>query len=315
MRRLSAMARAPWALALSISLSLAGVAVAGSAAAEEPYVAKFQEGRALLKENKYAEALEKFQESLALKPASGTLLNIGDCQERLGRYASAVSTFEQARALAAEEKRPEREKEAAARALELQPMISTVTVNAPADVKIDIDGGPAETGKPVSVDGGPHVVHVETTCKRPKDLTVTVADKADAQTVTIDVASLEVDPACAPKKAASSSMSTERLLSYVAGGAGVVALGVGVGFGIAASSKKGDLEDACPEYPQHCRLDRKAELDDTYDSASTSATISTISFIGAAALIGGGVVLYILSPEWKQRQTTGRPFVPGRFYF
>jgi tetratricopeptide (TPR) repeat protein len=288
-----------------------------AAAAEEPvepYVQKFKEGRKLLTDNKFAEALEKFQESAALKQASGTLLNIGDCQEHLGRYASALSSFEQARALAAEEKKPEREKEAADRATKLQPLISSVTVKAPADAKIAIDGGPAEAGKPVSVDGGQHVVHAELKCKRPKDVPITVGNKSDAQTVKIDEASFDPDPACAPKPE-ESHLSTERMLSYVAGGAGVVALGFGIGFGLSASSQKSDLTDACPEYPLRCNINKKHELDDKYDSASTAATISTIGFVGAIALIGGGVALYILSPEWKQRQTTGRPFVPGRFYF
>lgn len=290
--------------------------VAANADAPEPYIAKFTEGRVLLKENKFTEALEKFQESLALKSASGTLLNIGDCHEHLGHYASAVSAFEQARAQAAEEKKPEREKEAAARAKELQAMVSSVTVKAPPEVTLAIDGGPAEPDKPVSVDGGPHVVHVEMKCRRSKDLPITVGNKADAQVVKVDPNTLDPDPSCAPKKV-ETQMSTERLLSYVAGGVGVVGLGVGIGFGIVAAGQKGDLTDACPEYPLRCNINRRAELDDKYDSASTSATVSTIGFIGALAFIGGGVALYILSPEWKNAQTQQgrRPFVPGRFYF
>lgn len=298
----------------ALVLSLTFFASNSWAADDEPYIAKFKEGRKLLTENKFAEALEKFQESAALKSASGTFLNMGDCQEHLGRYASALSSFEQARALAAEEKKPDREKEAAERAQKLQGMISSVTIKAPPDVKIAIDGGPAEPGKPVHVDGGQHVVHAELKCKRPKDIPITIADKSDAQTVAIDVDAMDPDPACASKPV-EQGMSTERLLSYVAGGAGVVALGFGIGFGISAAGKKSDLVDACPEYPLRCNINKKHDLDAQYDSASTAATISTIGFVGAIVLIGGGVALYILSPEWKNRQTTGRPFVPGRFYF
>lgn len=278
----------------------------------EPYIAKFNEGRALVKQEKWAEALEKFQDSANLKPGSGTLLNIGDCQEHLQKYASAVTSFEQARALAAEEKKPEREKEAADRATKLQPMISTVTIKAPADAQLSIDGGAAGPGAPVSVDGGAHTVRVEIKCKKPREIPITVGNKADTATVNIDVATLDPDPACAPPPAP--GMSTERLLSYVAGGAGVVALGVGIGFGLSASSKEGDLEDMCPSYPSHCSRSQRTALEDKYDSASTSATISTIGFIGAVALLAGGVVLYVISPEWKRGKTTGK-FVPGRFTF
>lgn len=300
----------------SLAFVLALVCLVGQAAAEEPepYIVKFSEGRALLKQNKYSEALEKFQESAAIKPASGTYLNIGDCQEHLGRYASALGAFDQARALAAENKQPEREREAADRATKLLLVASSITVKAPANVKLTIDGTAVEPEKTLPVDGGAHVVHVEMPCKRPKDLPLTVGEKTDPQTVIIDPATLDADPACAPKTRPP-GLSTERMLSYVAGGVGVVALGVGVGFGISAAGQKGELEDACPEYPLRCLISKKSELDAKYDDAHTAATISTIGFVGAIALIGGGVVLYVLSPEWKQSKTVGRPFVPGRFYF
>lgn len=279
----------------------------------EPYIVKFNEGRALVKQEKWAEALDKFEESVALKPAAGTFLNIGDCQEHLQKYASAVTSFEQARALAAEAKQPEREKEAADRATKLQPMISTVTIKAPADAQLSIDGGAAGPGTPVSVDGGAHTVKVEVKCKKPREIPVTVGNKADAAVVNVDVATLDADPACAPPTP-QGGMSTERLLSYVAGGVGVIGLGVGIGFGLSASSKEGDLEDMCPSYPSRCDRSQRAALEDKYDSANTAATISTIGFVGAVAFLAGGVVLYVLSPEWKQSKTTGK-LVPGRFTF
>ena len=282
-------------------------------AADEPYVVKFKEGRALLTANKYTEALEKFQESATMKPAAGTFLNMGDCLEQLGRYSSAISAFEQARALAAENKQPDREKEAAERATKLQPLLSTIRVKAPADVTVTVDGGPTENDKPISVDGGPHIVHAEMKCKRPKDIPLTIGNKADAQTVTVDPSSFEADPACAPKPTESAGPSTERILSYVAGGVGVIGLGFGIGFGLSASSQKGDLEDACPGYPSNCNPARRTELDGMYDDASTAATISTVGFIGAVAFIGAGGALYSLSPEWKKQQSTG--VAPGRFYF
>ena len=114
----------------SIALAFAVLLSAHEAAAQpapEPYVVKFNEGRKLLTDNKYAEALEKIQESLALKEASGTLLNLGDCQEHLGQYASALVAFERARSLAADEKKAERESEAAELARKLEPLTSKIT--------------------------------------------------------------------------------------------------------------------------------------------------------------------------------------------
>jgi hypothetical protein len=301
----------------SVGALLALLFVASTAAAEqppaEPYIAKFKEGRALLDANKFAEALEKFQESLKLKEASGTLLNMGDCQEHLGQYASASISFERARSLAADEKKPEREKEARDRANKLEPLISKITVTAPAGAKITVtvDGGPAELGQPVSVDGGTHVVHAEAVCKRPKDFPLSLGMKADLQTMNIDPATFDPDPACTKQEVAP-TMSTYRLMAFVAGGVGVVAAGFGVGFGVSAAGKKSDLDTMCPSYPEHCALGQKPALDAKYDSAQTSATISTVMFTTAILFVGGGVALYILSPEWKNSQTA---FIPGRWTF
>ena len=244
-------------IALAFALLLSARAAAAAAEEQEPYVAKFAEGRKLLKDNKYAEALEKFEESLALKEASGTLLNMGDCQEHLGRYASASISFERARSLAADNKQPEREKEAADRAKKLDPSISKITIKGPATLQVTVDGGPAELGQPISVDGGSHVVHAEAPCKRSKDFPVSIGMKSDFQTMSIDPATFDPDPTCTKAAPASEPMSKERLLSFVAAGAGVVAAGFGIGFGVSAAGKKSDLEGMCPTYPNHCALGKE----------------------------------------------------------
>jgi len=60
----------------------------------------FQDGKALLAAGKIAEACEAFRRSQELEPRVGTLLNLGDCEEKRGRFATAWSAFVDARALA-----------------------------------------------------------------------------------------------------------------------------------------------------------------------------------------------------------------------
>ena len=48
----------------------------------------------------YTAACPLLERSHSLDPSSGTLLNLGDCQEHLGRTASAWRAFTEARALA-----------------------------------------------------------------------------------------------------------------------------------------------------------------------------------------------------------------------
>ena len=63
----------------------------------------FEQGRALAKDGKYAEACDAFQRSFDLDHATGTELNLGDCHERQGHwrrawelYTAAAEDFERA---------------------------------------------------------------------------------------------------------------------------------------------------------------------------------------------------------------------------
>lgn len=56
----------------------------------------FREGRRLAKQGKLAEACDKFEASERFESSVGTLLNLGDCREKLGRLASAWAAFRMA---------------------------------------------------------------------------------------------------------------------------------------------------------------------------------------------------------------------------
>jgi tetratricopeptide (TPR) repeat protein len=88
----------------SSTLAAIGLATAAARVAADPNNdfkladAYFAEGRALLDAGQVNEACEKFDLSLAKNPnAIGTLVNVAQCQARLGKMASAVATFATAR--------------------------------------------------------------------------------------------------------------------------------------------------------------------------------------------------------------------------
>jgi hypothetical protein len=127
--------------------------------------ALFQEGRRLMKARSFAAACTKFEESLRLDPAVGTMLNLADCFEQVGRTASAWQYWR-----AASDQLPTADKRRAtalARAATLEKILSRLTIElrdgSPAGTRVVRDGttlGAASLGLPLPVDPGRHEVVV-----------------------------------------------------------------------------------------------------------------------------------------------------------
>ena len=68
---------------------------AAAKAPDDPAAAQalFYEARQLMKENKFGLACPKLEESLRLDYGIGTEFNLADCNEKLGRLATAWSQF------------------------------------------------------------------------------------------------------------------------------------------------------------------------------------------------------------------------------
>src|SRR5439155_15077222 len=60
--------------------------------------ALFEQGRELVRADKFAEACDLFERSYRFDPAPGTELNLGDCHEHLGHVAEALRHFDHAAA-------------------------------------------------------------------------------------------------------------------------------------------------------------------------------------------------------------------------
>lgn len=158
----------------------------------------FQDGKALLAAGKVAEACEAFRRSQELEPRVGTLLNLGDCEEKRGRFATAWSAFVDARALATrlgDARATVADQYAAA----LVPKLAYVTVKLPAATapgglvvrRNDGDVPAAELGLEVPIDPG----HYEFAVAAPGFVTWKHSlDLAVGQRAAFQIPALVVDP-------------------------------------------------------------------------------------------------------------------------
>ncbi|HEV8549476.1 MAG TPA: hypothetical protein VGQ57_10615, partial [Polyangiaceae bacterium] len=123
-----------------IGLLLAFVATpsrADEAADRAAAEALYELGQALLEKGNVAEACPKLEASNALDPGVGTLLLLGDCQEKAGKLASAWATFKEAAALARAHDDPSRTSIAELRATALRPRLTFVVFRVSAQNELD----------------------------------------------------------------------------------------------------------------------------------------------------------------------------------
>lgn len=297
-------------LALS-ALSLAPLTAHGqsgeSAAQAE---ALFREGKQLLKDGKTDQACQKLEGSYRLDPAVGTLMNLADCHEKLGKHASAWAEFLSAATLSKRRGESDRETVARDRATALEPKLIKLTIVVPAAVKVDglevrRDGAlvdPASFGSATPVDPGKHSITARATGR--KESTTTVETAGEGKAFTVEIKPLEIDDtpkpvvsappptatATTPPPAPPPPPRTRATVGLVLGGVGAAGIVVGSVFGLMAKSKWSSANCSnkiCPTQSQQ----------DDSTSAKSLATVGTVGFAVGGALLATGAVLYFTAPS------------------
>jgi hypothetical protein len=291
-------------LLVILALVLAPAAANAQNASDEASAQKlFDEGRALVQGGRYAEACAKFAASQQLAPSGGTLLNLADCYEKNGQLASAWAKFHEVATRARRAGRADVEQMADERVKRIEPQLSFVTVVVPPDadiagLEVRRDGEVVPRGAwgtALPIDGGTHAIQASAPKRKARTLSVEVKPSGDRASVTVPTLEVDQAPGSARSEPAPRTWTAQRIVALGVGGAGVVALGVGAGFGLKAVSKNKDAEQLCPASPR-CDDPRGVTLT---EDAKRAATISTISFIAGGALIAGGVVLYLTGGPTK----------------
>lgn len=306
--------------ALSLVIALSAIAPAISAQ-EVTGVAQtlFDEGKKLMKEEKYEQACPKLAESYKLQPFTGTLLNLATCNEKWGKTATAYAQFRDALSASKKEGNSERADYARAHITTLEPKVSHVTITAQtgADVSgvtLSLDGVSVSTavlGASLPVDPGKHVISVSQPGKKTWTTEVEIGKENDTKSVTIPPLEAEPekpkeDKTPPPKVPVAPPPKRDNTPAWIIGGAGVALVGVGVFTGITASSKWGTRNDNC--VGDVCK---PAGVE--ADSSARKWALAT-DILVATGVIATGVGVYLLvrpGPSASTTTTTGRAAPPS----
>jgi len=290
---------------------LSTTAHAQSAEAE----ALFREGRALLKHGQLAAGCDKLAASERLESSVGTLLNLGDCREKLGQFASAWAAFRKAEAMAKRSRGDDRRQaEAGRRAAALEPRLANLEVDVPQHIDgliVHRDGelvGDAQWNTALPIDPGSYTIIAEAPGYQAWRTTVVIGTGARREVVVIP--SLERVPAApVPEPSATrpdepappddpptvgtprgaGTWSTTRALSVGLAFAGAGALGTGVYFGVHAGTLEDRSDRRCPG--SVCGDSAGLLLN---DQAQTSARRANIFYIAGGGTVAAAVVLWFV---------------------
>lgn len=274
-------------------------------------------GYRLAQEDKCEEAVPHLQESLRLDPKAITLINLADCEERVGRLADALGHWVDARTRAQAEGSKPIAEEAESRAAALEPRLPKLTVvlapDAPKDVVVERDGTvlrAASLGVALPVNPGAHAIVVKAPGRVDWDRKITLAEReslrVEVRAGAADGARAAAPGAPAPRSEAPPSpaparSSPSRTLAWIGFGAAVPALAVGTVTGILAAGAAGDAARDCPGGA----CSGPKALEDA-EAGKTMGTISTAAFIvGAAALAVGVYGLFARSDATTAKVSVG----------
>jgi hypothetical protein len=164
-------------------------------------------------------------------------------------------------------------------------------------------------GTALSIDPGEHTFTFETAGQPPvmKKLVIVQGQKDRREVITFGTdQGGTATPAALPSTPPpndSGGMGTQKILAIVAGGIGIVGLGLGTVFGIMASSQKNDAQSACPSNP--CATQDGVNK---WSTAGSTGNISTIGFIVGGVGVAGAAVLWFTAPSSSNTQVG---FGPG----
>jgi hypothetical protein len=288
------------------------LALVATAHAQAPSASDlFKEGRELAKAGKPFEACVKFRKSQELDPQIGTLFNIAQCDEKLGKLATALAEY---REVVAKDTNAKRKATAAEYQSKLEPRVPKLVVQIakpPTSLVVTLDGPtggkPIDPNLPIEIDLGDYTVIARADGYRELSAKVKIDKEGDTTTVPVALALVHaetqvshveqqpkpVEEVHATVEPSHSHRKTYGKIALIGGGAVIAA---GAVFGVLANGKWSDAKNVCggttcPTQPQ---VDMAEAL---VNDARSDGNISTGLFIGGAVIAGVGIALWLTAPS------------------
>lgn len=276
---------------------------------------RFSEALAMMDAKRYAEACALFEESQRLAPGGGTLLNLADCYEALGRLAKAHEVFSEAYEQALSAGNVARQEVAKRRREALVPRLAHVVVTvpeAPPGLTIELDGVELPStswAKPTAVDPGAHVLRASAPRRRVREIAVPAL--AAGATRTIEIPPLEVAPETqAPDGSEASWTQTtdwQSVGAITSAAVGTLATVGGTLFALHSRSKHEESDRYCDG--DSCSDPRGVEA---MNDAITAGDRATACFVVAGVGLSVAGVLWFVRPFDPDPASTQIGFGLGR---
>jgi tetratricopeptide (TPR) repeat protein len=307
MSRFSSVAAFAAVLAISSIASAQGDLVANKAEADR----LFNEGLVAMGAKDFAKSRDKFAAAFAKHPAPASLLNLAISEKELGQYVQALGHYRTFIGLPDTEIVVQGRPTAKAGIEDCNARICRIEVRAPAGTTVRLDtAAPKTQGSVVDV--------LETL---PGEHTVDLRGKEGARVrkltcaagAVVSVEYAEKGISAPPPVTEEARPTAGYVVPGVLLGAGLVGVGLGIGFGVASRGTTDDGEalirsDACrSQSSATCGVAR-----DKVDTSKSQQTLSIVSYVAGGTLAAAGVVSFLLWPkQTRERAVRVTPTVGG----
>jgi hypothetical protein len=265
-----------------VRLALIVALMASVARAQAPSEAEqlFRQGRRAMESGNFAEASDRFRDSLRHERTAGALFNLAACEEQLGKVLSASRDFREAATLLQPD--DERRQYAEDHATQLAGRIPELVVRSEnAHASLGVDGERVIAGELHRLEPGTHVLTVEAAGSEPVRLQIDLRP-GEHKEIVVPAQRPSVAPTPAPHRNVRRPLGIALL---TLGGAGLAA-GAAAGFAWLANDST---------VQNHCSVQIRACDAPGLDAVGTANTLFQLGWsagtIGAALAIAGSGLL------------------------